>query len=205
MNRGPLIRKILVYAVYILLIASFQVTFPRVISFGGQVADLMLVFTVLSGYLYGFKDGAVIGVAMGILRDYYASPAITGIDGKPVVTCAIGLLVLFLAGTVGASFFTVKMKRNTLFAFAAVAFFTLCYKTAGHLAFFFWHRLALGTTYNLTFGDIILHSILPQLLLNFVAAVPLILLLKFAGPYKKGINTALIDEEKGGEQLWLTI
>ncbi|MBO4242502.1 MAG: hypothetical protein J5883_04415 [Clostridiales bacterium] len=205
MNRGPVIRKILVYAVYVLLIASFQVTFPRVISFGGQVADLMLVFTVLAGYLFGFKDGAVIGIAMGILRDYYSSPSITGIDGKPVVTCAIGLLVLFLAGTVGASFFTVKMKRNVLFAFAAVAFITLCYKIAGHLAIFLWHRIALGTTYNLTFGAIILHSILPQLLLNMIASVPIILLLKFAGPYRKGVNTALIDEEKGGEQLWLTI
>ena len=41
------IRKIVVYAVYIILLSSFQVSFPDRISFLGQTADLMFVFVVL--------------------------------------------------------------------------------------------------------------------------------------------------------------
>ena len=205
MSKIQTARKIIFYIVFILLTASFQVTFPYVLSFGGQVADLMLVFTVLAGYLFGFKDGALVGIFMGVLRDFFASPSITAIDGTPVVTCGLGLLVLFAGGVIGSSFFTLKMKRNTLFAFAAVAFYTSVYKIAGHLIIFIWHKAILKTAYNLTIGHILLGSLLPQIALNLLAAIPIILLFKFAGPYRKGVNPALIDEGKEDDRLWLQI
>ena len=44
------IRKVVVYAIYILLLSSLQVSFPDAFGFMGQTADLMFVFVVLSGY-----------------------------------------------------------------------------------------------------------------------------------------------------------
>ena len=70
MKKEPLIRKIVVYLILILFISSFQVSFPEVLSFHGQIADLMFVFVVLVSYMFGFRDGAVIAVITGFFRDY---------------------------------------------------------------------------------------------------------------------------------------
>ena len=175
MNRPVLIRRILVYAIYIFLFACLQVSFPHFLSFHGQVADLMLVFTALAGYFYGFYDGIVVGVAVGVLRDYFAGPSING------------------------------LRRNVPFAFASVAFCTLVYKATGHILIRLWTVLIFKQPYNLTILDVLLDSILPQILLNVVAAVPIIILLRFAGPYKKGINPTLAAKGDTEDGLWLVI
>ena len=59
-----LIRKILVYIVYVFLICCFQVSFPDIMTYRGQVADLMLIFTVVVAYFFGFFDGAIVGIAV---------------------------------------------------------------------------------------------------------------------------------------------
>ncbi len=200
-----LIRKILVYIVYVFLICCFQVSFPDIMTYRGQVADLMLIFTVVVAYFFGFFDGAIVGIAVGILRDYFAAPAITGFDGKPVLSVGLGLLLMFLASVFGSSFFTKRMRRNAPFAFVAVIAATAVYKVCGHLLIKIWSAAVMHNPYNMTVGQIFLDSILPQLMLNLVAAVPIILLLRFAGPYSKGINPS-IDLEGGVEDsLWLKI
>ena len=205
MNRALMVRKILVYTVYIFLISSFQVSFPHYMSFHGQVADLMLVFTALVGYFYGFYDGIVVGVAVGILRDYFAGPSVSGLDGKPFPAVGIGLLVMILTGALASSFFTVRMKRNIPFAFAAVAFCTVVYKIAGHVIIRLWMLAISKAAYNLTIADVLTQSLLPQLLLNAIAAVPIIILLRFLGPYRKGINPVLSGKGDKGDDLWLVI
>ena len=47
MNKVEIIRKYAVYAVYIIFLTSFQVSFPDKLTFNGQIADLMFVFVVL--------------------------------------------------------------------------------------------------------------------------------------------------------------
>lgn len=205
MNRAMMVRKILVYTLYILLISSFQVSFPHFMSFHGQVADLMLVFTALVGYFYGFNDGIVVGIAVGVLRDYFAGPSVSGLDGKPFPAVGIGLLVMFLTGALASSFFTVRMRRNVPFAFAAVAFCTFVYKIAGHIIIGLWTLVVSKSSYNLTIIDILTQSLLPQLMLNVIAAVPLIVLLRFLGPYRKGINPVLSGRGDREEDLWLVI
>ncbi|SEV81999.1 hypothetical protein SAMN05216413_0048 [Ruminococcaceae bacterium KH2T8] len=205
MNRAVLIRRILVYAIYIFLFACIQVSFPHFMSFHGQVADLMLVFTALAGYFYGFYDGIVVGIAVGVLRDYFAGPSINGLDGQPTPTMGIGLLVMFLTGALAASFFTERMRRNVPFAFASVAFCTLVYKSAGHILIRLWTILIFKQPYNLTILDVLLDSILPQILLNVIAALPIIILLRFAGPYRKGINPTLAAKGDTEDGLWLVI
>lgn len=205
MNKVPIIRKIIVYALYIFLVTGIQVSFSSAISFRGQTADLMLVFVVLVSYFYGFLDGAVVGILTGILRDFYAAPSIVGIDKSAVPSACVGVLVLFILSVASSSFFTERLHRNTLFAFASITFCTLLYKIGGHIVIRLWLQFIAEKSYNLTLKQIILDSILPQLMLNLIAGIPLILLLRFLGPYKKGVNPVLIDEKTGGESLWLTM
>ena len=94
------IRKIVVYAIYIFLLSSLQVSFPDSFGFLGQTADLMFVFVVLSGYFNGFWDGAVVGFVCGLVRDVFSPPAVVGLDGEVRVTAFIGVFTLFAAGIV---------------------------------------------------------------------------------------------------------
>ncbi len=196
MKKEPLIRKIVVYLILILFISSFQVSFPEVLSFHGQIADLMFVFVVLVSYMFGFRDGAVIAVITGFFRDYYANPIITGFDGKTVEILGLGVLVLFLAGAVSSSFFTDRLHRNWAFAFVSVLFCTFLYKLLGHLTIFAWSKLVLHQAYTLDYSQVIVDSMLPQMLLNLIAALPIFLFLRFIGPYAKGINPSLTEERE---------
>lgn len=205
MDKVLLARKIAVYSLYVLFIASIQVSFPQYMSFRGQTGDLMFVFVVLVSYLFGFGDGAVVAVFMGLLRDFFAGPSITGIAGEASTTVGIGIFVLFMASVLGSSFFTRKMHRNISFAFLAVLAATLVYKVTGHLIIGIWTNLFASRPYTMDVSSIILDSILPQILLNMIVAVPCILILRFAGPYKKGINPALIDDKRNEKSSWLTI
>ncbi|MBO4425872.1 MAG: hypothetical protein J5776_02580 [Clostridiales bacterium] len=201
------IRKVILYAVYILLFASLQVSFPDAISFRGQIADLMFVFVVLTGYFFGFADGTIIGLLTGIVRDCFSSPAVIGLDGKVQVTVGIGALVLFLAGAYGSSFFTKKLHRSIPFAFLSVASATLIYKVIGHIVAFVWIKVLGNGMYSIGIKEVLIDSILPQLLLNAVATLPLLLLLRFLGPYKLGSVTDKKDDviESYGENSWFRI
>ena len=205
MRRTLRIRKYTVYAVYLLLFSAIQVTFTGFLSLSGLHADLMFVLVVLCSYMFGFYDGIVFGVLAGMIRDYFSAPSITGIDGTVTTALGIGLFLMVAASAFGSSFFTEKIERNFIMAFLSVVIATLLYKCIGHLVIFLWTSLVSGGSYNLKLSQIFLKSVLPQMLLNLIAAVPLYLLLKFAGPYKGGTNPALIDEKKEGENLWLTM
>ncbi|MBO4635830.1 MAG: hypothetical protein J5685_01665 [Clostridiales bacterium] len=205
MDKIALTRKIIVYAVYVLFISSIQVSFPQYMAFRGQTGDLMFVFVVLTSYLFGFGDGAIVAVFMGLLRDFFAAPSVTGIAGEATTSVGIGVFVLFMASVLGSSFFTRRMHRNVSFAFLSVLAATLVYKVSGHLIIWIWTSLFSSRPYTLSMSNIILDSILPQLLVNLIATVPCILILKFAGPYRKGINPALIDEKGNEKSSWLTI
>ena len=106
------IRKIVVYAVYIILLTSLQVSFPEAFTALGQTADITFVFVVLAGYFNGFWDGAIVGFICGMIRDVFSPPAVLGLDGEVRVTAFIGVFTLFSAGIIGASFFTRRMRRN---------------------------------------------------------------------------------------------
>lgn len=205
MRRPQQIRKYVVYALYLLLFSTVQVTFPGIVTFYGLRADLMFVLVVLCSYMFGFYDGIVFGALAGIIRDYFSAPSITTIDGTVTTAVGIGLFLMVAAAAFGSSFFTVRIERNFILAFVSVLIATLLYKTIGHFGIFLWSHIAKGTTYNLQLSQIVFRSIIPQILLNMIAAVPLYLLLRFAGPYKKGINPVLIDEKRKGDNTWLTM
>jgi len=200
------IRKIIVYTVYVILLSSFQVSFPDKISLWGQTADLMLVFVVLAGYFYGFWDGAIVGFFTGLVRDVFSPPAIVGLDGEVRVTAFVGVFTMFAAGVIGASFFTRRMHRNIPFSVVSVIFVTVCYKLVGYFVIYGWSTLAGIESSLYTPFTAFVYSFLPQLLLNTIAAVPLILLLRFLGPvsFKDTRNNDEIVE-KQGDSSWLGI
>jgi cell shape-determining protein MreD len=199
-------RKVIVYTIYIFLLSTLQVSFPDAFSFAGQTADLMFVFVVLSGYFNGFWDGAVVGFICGLLRDVFSPPAVVGLDGEVRVTAFIGAFTLFAAGITGASFFTKRMHRNIPFSVVAVMFVTFCYKVAGYVLIFGWSSIS---GINMNFYNPVaafVYSFLPQLLLNTVTAIPLIVLLRFLGPVSFR-NTKKKDDiiSDSGEGTWLGI
>ena len=75
------------------------------------------------------------------------------------------------------------MHRNIPFAFVSIAFTTLLYKVSGHILAYSWTVVAPAAgSYNLGMYEIVVKSCLLQTLLNLIAGIPLLLLLKFAGP-----------------------
>jgi len=205
-NTRSRIRKVVVYAIYIFLLSSLQVSFSDSFSLLGQVADLTFVFVVLSGYFNGFWDGALVGFLCGLVRDVFSPPAIIGLDGEVRVTAFIGAFTLFSAGIIGASFFTRRMHRNIPFSIVAVIFTTFCYKIAGYLLIYGWSVLAGSYTSIYSPLTALLYSFLPQLLLNTIVAIPMIVLIRFLGPvsFKKTKQDDEIIENQGGGT-WLGI
>lgn len=199
-----LIRKIIVYVIFTLLFSCFQVSFPNRLTLFGQVADLMLLYVILVGYFFGFADGAVVGIIVGFIRDYFAGPSFTDSQGNVTASIGIGMLMMFIAASISSSFFTKRMNRNAAFAFVCVIFCTICYKVTGHLIMAAVMQFFSRTSYNLSFYQIVVNSILPTLLLNVIIAGPMILVLRFIGPYSKGVNPSLSKNFlSGGDDLWL--
>ena len=204
MRRFPF-RKVILYTLYMILVFSIQVSYSSEMTFMGQIPDLMFVFTVLTAYFYGFRDGAVVGLILGLLRDCFCAPCVVGLDGSLVVTCGIGMLVMFLASSVASSFFTNRMKRNIPFSFVTVAVVTMLYKFAGYLLSMFWFVAVSRSGTMEDFADFILRSLLPQTGLNILAALPLVFLLKFLGPYRRGPAKDHEDDRIiSGEGNWVT-
>lgn len=205
MNNKGLIRKILVYFVYTFLFCCFQVSFPDRISFGAQIADLMFVYVALVAYYFGLKDGIIVGLCVGILRETFAAPAIFNFSGETVTSFGIGILTMFLVAVFCSQVFTQHLHRKMTFAILSVATSTVIYKLFGHIFITLWTGLLSNSVYRLSLKEIFVDSVLVQLVLNVITALPLTLLLRFAGPYRMGINPALSDNEKGGNRSWLTI
>ena len=205
-NAKTRIRKIIVYTIYIFLLSSLQVSFPDAFGFIGQTADLMFVFVVLSGYFNGYWDGAVVGFICGLVRDVFSPPAVIGLDGEVRVTAFIGAFTLFAAGVTGASFFTRRMHKNIPFSIVAVIFTTFCYKVGGYILIYGWSILAGSSTGIYSPLTALVYSFLPQLLLNTIASLPLILLIRFLGPVSFKMKTnddEIIDNQ--GDGRWLGI
>lgn len=205
MNKVGIIRKILVYAFYVIFLTCFQVSFPDKLSFGAQIADLMFVFVALVSYYFGIWDGIVVGLITGLLRDTFAAPAIHTFNGEISTSVGIGMLVMFFVAVFSANVFTRKMHQKFSFALITVLTSTFIYKVLGHVIIWIWTQVFSTTIYALSAKEIFVDSILVQIALNVLVALPLILLLRFLGPYSKGVNPALSNNSTGGNQSWLTI
>ncbi len=191
MKRSDRIRQIAVYAIYIMFFSALQVSFPQQLSFRGQTADFMLVIVILSGYFFKTFDGAVVGLTVGLIRDVMSG-----------MTLGVGALVFMFIGIVSSFFFSKAFHSRVTLAFLQVALITLSYKIIGHLIFYFVPLFLRHDTSYLPIQTIVFDSILPQLLINLLIAVPLILLLKYLGPYRIGYSIPVKGEDVSTEELW---
>ncbi len=205
MNKQQRTRQILFYAVYIISVCCLQVTFSQVFMLFGRTADLMLVFVVLSGYLFGTLDGVVVGLLIGMLRDYFSGPVTTSLSNEPVAVLGIGMLAFMYVGLLSSLIFRRRFRRKYFLGVLQVVLLSLIYYPMGH--FFSWLSLTVSgnlTTYH-SFRYIMLSSLLPQILVNVIAAVPILLLLRFAGPYPKGIRSGLVDGYSVEDRRWQNV
>ena len=205
MNKKERARQIIVYAVYITSVCCLQVTFPHVFGLLGRTCDLMLVFVVLSGYLFGTVDGVVVGLLVGMLRDYFSGPVISGMNNAPVAVLGIGLLAFLYVGILSSILFRTRFRRKYNLGLVQVAMVSAMYYTLGHILSWMYLRIGRNSSSYHSIRYILLSSIFPQVLVNIIAAVPILFLLRFAGPYKKGIKSGLVDgysvEDRGWQKI----
>ena len=166
-------------------------TFPQALSFRGQTADFMMVFVILTGYLYGSVDGAVIGFAMGFLRDMLAS-----------TTLGIGMLLLLYVGIFSSLIFSKKFHSRATLGFIQVILITFIYKVLGHLLYYLIPRLTSGDRMYLPLSTIMLDSILPQIAINLAVSFPMILLLYYLGPYRRDEKRKADEDKMASEEVW---
>ncbi|MBP5493120.1 MAG: hypothetical protein J6Y08_09765 [Clostridiales bacterium] len=205
MTKQQRARQVILYIVYITTVCCVQVTFSRSLHFFGKTPDLMLIFVVLAGYLFGTKDGIAAGVVVGIFRDYFSGPVISGIDKEPVAVLGIGLLAFFYVGLLSSVLFRKKFRRKFSLGILQVGMISLMYYSAGHVISWLYLTLSGNLTEYYSLRYIILDSILPQVVINLIFAVPLLLLLRFAGPYKKGVRSSLVDGYSMEDRKWQSI
>lgn len=205
MNKKERARQIILYAVYITSVCCLQVTFPHVFSLFGRTCDLMLVFVVLSGYLFGAKDGIIVGLTVGVFRDYFSGPVLSGINSAPVAVLGIGLLAFFYVGLLSSLMFRKRFRRKYYQAVLQVVIISAMYYSLGHILSMLYLKISRNIQAYHSIKYILFSSILPQILVNAIAALPILLLLRFAGPYKKGVRTGLVDGFSMEDRKWQKI
>ncbi len=200
-------RKIIVYLIYVLLIPSIQVIIMPKLSIFGQIADLMLVFVVLSGFMFGFYDGIIVGLIVGFIRDLLASPIIPGPDNTLSISIGLGILVLFFAGVYGSVFFEGRTNRNFALALLAVLTFSIIYKLAGNLTIYVWESFIASMDTEVDLALVLRDSVLVSTILNCLAAVPMYFLLRYLGPVRWSPKNKEKNKELtyGDSGKWLTI
>lgn len=151
----------------------------------------MMVFVILTGYLFGTMDGAVVGFAMGFLRDMLASR-----------TLGVGMLLLLYVGIFSSLLFSGKYHSRATLGFVQVVLITFIYKIAGHLLYYFVPLLTAGDHEYLSIGTILTDSILPQVAINLAISFPMILLLLYIGPYRRGEKRIADEDRMASEEVW---
>lgn len=205
MNKQQRARQIIVYAILITSMCCIQVTFSNVFRLLGRTADLMLVFVALTGYLFGTKDGAVVGAIVGIFRDYFSGPVIRGFEREPIAPLGIGLLAFFYIGLLSSILFRRKFRSKYTLGVLQVVVISLIYYPLGHLLSWLYLSISGNLVEYYSFKYIALQSVLPQILVNVIAAIPILLILRFIGPYSKGVRSGLVDGYSLEERKWQSV
>ncbi len=183
------IRIVSVYAIFLFILSVIQFSLPDYVSILGVKPDLLFVFTVLTGYLYGTMDAVVIGLLAGFLRDAYCGRFL-----------GLSMLICLFCGIIASLFLKKILTRNILLALVQVIFASLVYTvflTAISMVFFSVSQPLLQ--YSIWVAQ---HQFFPIVIMNTIVAVVLYFLLKLFGPYKTHGITKISDEKKTEDALW---
>ncbi len=193
-SRQPSLRPILIYTFYVIAFSIIQVTALRDVQILGERPDLTLVLAILTGYLFGISDGLAVGLAAGFLRDMLAGRVL-----------GLGMLLLMYAAIIAQYLFRNFFRRKTWMGLLQVFFITVIYEVTLVMLSWFFPMLPdqipqLSELFNHFFIRLPVQG-----LLNVVAAVPTLILLRYRGPYDPRVLREDLDDGSTGEGKWRTI
>ncbi len=179
MNKAT-IRIIISYSLFLWLLTIVQFSLPEFVQILGIKPDLLFVFCILVGYLYGISDAIIIGLIAGFIRDSLAGRFL-----------GIGMLI-FLFCSVFASIFLKKfLSRNVLIALCQVLMATILYYISiNAISLIFFQSSESFFQYSIW---VIQNQMIPGIVTNIITAGILFYLLKKFGPYKKASLEVLDD------------
>ncbi|MBQ0012037.1 MAG: hypothetical protein KBT07_04960 [Clostridiales bacterium] len=205
MNKKERARQIIVYAIYIISVCCLQVSFSGNFRLLGRSCDLMLVFVALAGYLFGTRDGLVVGAIVGLLRDYFSGTVVPGVNLEPIVLFGVGMLAFFYIGLLASVLFRKRFRRKYMLGILQVALISILYYSLCHVISF----VCLSVSGNLntyhSFRYIVFSSVCPQVMINVIGSIPMLFLLRFVGPYRKGVRSSLIDGYSVEDRKWQSV
>lgn len=184
MTRRAKLRLVLVYTVYLLLAFALQSLWSQDTLFLGAKPNFLLLLAVLAGYQFGYNDAIVIGLLAGFLLDF-ASGRVIG----------VGMLSLMLAALIASRLFQKNFTRSILPAILTSALCTLFYELMVHLA------LAMNLLFNdlplaLINIDLLMTRSLASILINIIVLLPMFILLRFFGPYRRSYGAKRVDVDR---------
>lgn len=183
------IRIILIYSVFLFTLSILQFSLPSYISILGVRPDLLFVFSVLVGYLYGTVDAVVIGLLAGFVRDSYSGRFL-----------GLSMLICMFCGIIASLFLKKILNRNIFLALVQVIFASLLYTfylTVVSIVFF-----AVPHTLVKYFIWMLQNQLLPSIIMNIVVSVFLYFILKKFGPYRIKGFSLISNENRTGDSLW---
>ncbi len=184
-------RRILVYTGLCLAMGLLQVTLPDSLALWGSRPDLTLVLAVLSGYFFGSVDGFAVGLGAGLMRDLLAGRSL-----------GLGMLLLLYLGLGSAFLFKRLFRRNVFFALIQVTLMTALYQLALLLTALILPFLEESHLPAALLARRLLQALPGQLIVNVLAAVPLIIFLVLAGPYRRNKTERPSALVLAGDGLW---
>jgi rod shape-determining protein MreD len=189
--KHPKIRVIVVFTLDILLLGLLQTTLLSRLDILGSSPDLLLVFSILAGYMFGVRDGLIVGLSAGFMRDMLAGRAI-----------GLGMLLLMYAAILAAILFKHWFRRNILLGLIQVILLTVLYEASVMMLSFI---LPMLPDVALSLRGLFVQRLaaLPgHILANVACGIPLIFLLYFLGPYKRGTPKDGTEEAIVGDSVW---
>lgn len=188
MKSNNKLRLILVYAAYIIVLGVLQFRWPDSRSAWGIKPDFLLVLTIFSGYLFGFTDGAVVGLICGFFRDCLGAR----IFGS-------GMLMLFLAGVLASVLFQKNMNRTVLTVFLSVITITLLTDVVIFIIQYALLRATGVQMWPLSVPAYLGKRVLPLELMNLLFALIFLPIFKNFGPYPRTIQKDRLSRDVRGE------
>jgi rod shape-determining protein MreD len=175
-----IIRKVLVYAVYIILISIIQFNLSNYLTVWGVKPNIFIIFTVLVAFMYGFSDGVTIGISCGLIMDLYSGRFL-----------GVGVLICLYLSVV-SSFLLKKHFKKSL----PLAIFHIIVATILYHGILYSLSLLVSWKENILIEYaiwVVTARLGPSLFINTLLFVILLIIMKFISPYKKNIE--ILDTE----------
>lgn len=189
MTKRAYIRMVIMYAFYLLLAFAIQSAWPTASMASVVKPNFLLILAVISAYQFGFTDAIAIGLLGGFLLDYMAGRLI-----------GVGMLIFLFAALIATELFRKNLTRSFLPAILTTAICTLFYELS--VRAFIWLSLITGDgdASRIVFIDHI-GDIVQAILYNIAIMLPIFLLIRYLGPYKRSIGFGHVQRE-GDESRW---